>query len=54
MRLIKGLIPDNNTEFGLAFSGGVDSVVFAHYLMSQNKKFKLYFLIMEMMKIKKP
>ena len=43
MRLIKGLIPDNNTEFGLAFSGGVDSVVFAHYLKSQNKKFKLYF-----------
>ena len=43
MRLIKGLIPDNNTEFGLAFSGGVDSVVFAHYLMSQNKKPKLYF-----------
>jgi tRNA(ile)-lysidine synthase len=43
MRLIKGLIPDNNTEFGLAFSGGVDSVVFAHYLKLENKKFKLYF-----------
>jgi len=32
-----------STKFGLAFSGGVDSVVFSHFLKQSRRDFDLYF-----------
>lgn len=43
IKIIPNLIPKNNTKFGIAFSGGVDSVVFSHFLKQGNKNFDLYF-----------
>lgn len=41
IRVLPNLIP--KTKFGLAFSGGVDSVVFSHFLKQGRKDFDLYF-----------
>lgn len=41
IKVLPNLIP--KTKFGLAFSGGVDSVVFSHFLKQGRKNFDLYF-----------
>ena len=41
IKIIPNLIPNDN--FGIAFSGGIDSVVFSHFLKQGRKKFSLYF-----------
>ncbi len=43
IKIIPNLIPKNNTKFGIAFSGGVDSVVISHFLKQGKKNFDLYF-----------
>ena len=43
IKIIPNLIPKDNTKFGIAFSGGVDSVVFSHFLKRGKKNFDLYF-----------
>ena len=43
LNYIHGTLPNKENEFGFAFSGGVDSVVFTNYLLKTGRHFNLYF-----------
>uniref|UniRef100_UPI00208E2EA7 ATP-binding protein n=1 Tax=Enterobacter sp. JH23 TaxID=2923087 RepID=UPI00208E2EA7 len=43
LNYIHGTLPNKENEFGFAFSGGIDSVVFTNYLLKTGRQFKLYF-----------
>ena len=50
LNYIHGTLPNKENEFGFAFSGGVDSVVFTNYLLKQvgNLNYTFFIMVMKM------